>query len=93
MKWYWLVYVLVFRRYNFQKTPTSDFESRLVQQILILFSLNFVETFFVHYRAPTQFFERFGYELRLEQWVVGEIQNKITPSHGTSQRAESGEIF
>jgi hypothetical protein len=31
--------------------------------------------------------------LRLEQWVVGEIQNKITPSHRTSQPAESGEIL
>ena len=79
---------------EFQTTPTSDFESRLVQQILILFSLNFVETF-VYYRAPIQISERFGYELRLEQWVVGEIQNKLTPSHGTShwQRAESGEIL
>ena len=78
---------------EFQKTPTSDFESRLVQQIWIPFSLNFVETFFVYYRTPVQIFERFGSELRLEQWVVGEIQNKITPSHGTSQRAESGEIL
>jgi hypothetical protein len=78
---------------EFQKTPTSDFESRLVRQILIPFSLNFVETFFVSYTALIKIFERFGYELRLEQWVVGEIQNKITPSHGTSQRAESGEIL
>jgi hypothetical protein len=73
-----------------QKTPTSDVESRLVRQILIPVSLNFVETFFVYYRAPIQIFERFGYELRLEQW---EIQNKITPGHGTSQRAESREIL
>ena len=78
---------------EFKKTPTSNFESRLVRQILSLFSLNFVETFFVYYRAPMQIFERFGYELPLEQWVVGEIQNKITPSHGTSHRAESGEIL
>ena len=82
-----------FTYYQFQKTPTSDFESRLVQQIWIPFSLNFVETFFVYYRTPMQIFERFGSEWRLEQWVVGEIQNKITPSHGTSQRAESGEIL
>jgi hypothetical protein len=78
---------------EFQKTPTSDFESGLVRQNLIEFSLNFVGTFFVYHRAPIQNFERFGYELRLEQWVVGEIQSKITPSHGTSQPAESGEIL
>jgi len=85
--------ILTIKISEFQKAPTSDFESRLVRQILIPFSLNFVETFFEYYRTPTQNFARFCRELRSEQWVVGEIQNKITPSHGTSQRAESGEIL
>jgi hypothetical protein len=40
---------------EFQKTPTSDFEFRLVQHILIPSSLNFVETFLVSYRAPRFF--------------------------------------
>ena len=55
--------------------------------------VEFVETFFVYYRTPIQIFARFNYELRLEQWVVGEIQNKITLSHGNSQWTETREIL
>jgi hypothetical protein len=61
--------------------------------MLIRFYLNFLETFFIYYRAPLHIFERFGYEFRLEQWVVGEIQKQNNAKSRNFPAGEGGEIL
>ena len=71
-----------------QVNSCGHFESRLVRQILIPFTLNFVETFFVYYRTPNRIFARFCYKLRLEKWRFKIKQRQVTLSRNFSESEE-----